>query len=109
MSEQRTALVTGANRGIGLEVCRQLAAAGYRVVLAARDRAKGEAAADTLRRAGDVTAAVLDVTDASGSRAPCWRRPPTNCGPPSRPTCSASSRSARRSYPAWSPGDTVAW
>src|SRR6185295_15828747 len=69
MSEQRTALVTGANRGIGLEVCRQLAAAGYRVVLAARDRGKGEAAADTLRRAGDVTAAVLDVTDAAAIRA----------------------------------------
>lgn len=46
MSE-RTALVTGANRGIGLEACRQLRAAGFRVVLTARDAAQGhEQAAD---------------------------------------------------------------
>jgi NAD(P)-dependent dehydrogenase (short-subunit alcohol dehydrogenase family) len=63
MSEQRTALVTGANRGIGLEVCRQLAARGLRVVLAARDRARADAAAAGLRDAGDVVAATLDVTD----------------------------------------------
>jgi NAD(P)-dependent dehydrogenase (short-subunit alcohol dehydrogenase family) len=69
MSEQRTALVTGANRGIGLEVCRQLAAKGYRVILTSRDRARGETAAAALRGAGDVTAAVLDVTDAAGIRA----------------------------------------
>jgi NAD(P)-dependent dehydrogenase (short-subunit alcohol dehydrogenase family) len=68
MAEQRTALVTGANRGIGLEVCRQLASRGYRVLLTARDRAKGEAAAAALRAAGEVTAAVLDVTDARSVR-----------------------------------------
>jgi NAD(P)-dependent dehydrogenase (short-subunit alcohol dehydrogenase family) len=63
MSEQRTALVTGANRGIGLEVCRQLAARGLRVILTARDRARAAAAAASLRDAGDVVAATLDVTD----------------------------------------------
>lgn len=63
MSEQRTALVTGANRGIGLEVCRQLAATGLRVILTARDGARADAAAATLADSGDVVAATLDVTD----------------------------------------------
>lgn len=59
----RTALVTGANRGIGLEVCRQLARSGTRVLLGARDPAKGEAAAATLAGEGlDVAAVLLDVT-----------------------------------------------
>jgi NAD(P)-dependent dehydrogenase (short-subunit alcohol dehydrogenase family) len=40
----RAALVTGGNRGIGLEVCRQLAMRGLAVVLGARDRARGEQA-----------------------------------------------------------------
>jgi NAD(P)-dependent dehydrogenase (short-subunit alcohol dehydrogenase family) len=44
----RTALVTGANRGIGLEAVRQLAHAGLDVVLTARDPAAGQAAADEL-------------------------------------------------------------
>lgn len=38
----RTAVVTGANRGIGLETVRQLAARGYRVILTARDDAAGK-------------------------------------------------------------------
>jgi NAD(P)-dependent dehydrogenase (short-subunit alcohol dehydrogenase family) len=52
MVEQRVALVTGGNRGIGLEICRQLAAQGVRVVLAARDEAKARAAAESLRAEG---------------------------------------------------------
>src|SRR5690242_17206656 len=40
-SQSRTALVSGGNRGIGLEVCRQLAALGHRVLLGAREPAKG--------------------------------------------------------------------
>lgn len=63
MSEQRTALVTGANRGIGLEVCRQLASTGLRVILTARDGARADAAAATLADSGDVVGATLDVTD----------------------------------------------
>ena len=43
------ALVTGANRGIGLEVCRQLAQRGMTVILSARDLGKAESAAQTLR------------------------------------------------------------
>ncbi|WP_199565779.1 SDR family oxidoreductase [Spongiactinospora rosea] len=45
-------LVTGANRGIGLEVCRQLAAAGHTVVLTARSADKAEAAARDLAGEG---------------------------------------------------------
>jgi NAD(P)-dependent dehydrogenase (short-subunit alcohol dehydrogenase family) len=54
------ALVTGANRGIGLEVCRQLAARGYRVIVSARDLAKAEAAARTVD--GNVQHIAIDVT-----------------------------------------------
>ena len=61
------ALVAGANRGIGLEVCRQLAQRGYEVLLGARDPAKGARAA---RQLGDgITAVALDVADAESVRA----------------------------------------
>jgi len=61
----RVALVTGANRGLGLEVCRQLAAKGHRVWLTSRDRVRGERAAARLAAEGlDVRFAVLDVADA---------------------------------------------
>jgi NAD(P)-dependent dehydrogenase (short-subunit alcohol dehydrogenase family) len=46
--DKRIAVVTGANRGIGLEICRQLAQAGMHVILTARDEAKGKAAAKKL-------------------------------------------------------------
>jgi NAD(P)-dependent dehydrogenase (short-subunit alcohol dehydrogenase family) len=59
----RIALVTGANRGIGFEIARQLAETGVRVVIGARDLAKGQAAAEVLANAGlSVTAVTLDVT-----------------------------------------------
>ena len=58
------ALVTGANRGIGLEVCRQLAGLGYAVVLGSRDLAKGERAVAGLAPRGRVVQPYqLDVTD----------------------------------------------
>jgi NAD(P)-dependent dehydrogenase (short-subunit alcohol dehydrogenase family) len=61
---QQTALVSGANRGLGLEVVRQLAATGMTVLLGSRDLALGERAAQRLRRdGGDVTAVRLDVTN----------------------------------------------
>lgn len=62
MAEARpVALVTGGNRGIGLEVCRQLAARGLQVLLAARDMAKARDAAG--RIAASVIPLALDVTD----------------------------------------------
>jgi NAD(P)-dependent dehydrogenase (short-subunit alcohol dehydrogenase family) len=64
---RRVAVVTGANRGIGLEICRQLAQRGYAVILTARDLAKGRAAAKALVAEGlDVAFRQLDVTDAAG-------------------------------------------
>lgn len=65
MSRVHTALVTGANRGIGLEIVRQLAARGVRAVLAARDIDKGLAAAGQLKAQGlDVSVVTLDVSRA---------------------------------------------
>ena len=64
---RRIAVVTGGNKGIGLEVCRQLAASGVTVVLAARDETRGAAAAEKLREQGvaGVIFHQLEVTDAS--------------------------------------------
>jgi NAD(P)-dependent dehydrogenase (short-subunit alcohol dehydrogenase family) len=70
----RTALVTGGNRGIGFEACRQLARTGLRVVLTARDAVRGEEAAQALRDEGlEVLFEGLDVTD-GGSVEACVRR-----------------------------------
>jgi NAD(P)-dependent dehydrogenase (short-subunit alcohol dehydrogenase family) len=59
----RTALITGANRGIGLEVCRQLARQGMHVILTGRSGPAVSEAAQGLRNDGlDVRAEVLDVS-----------------------------------------------
>lgn len=61
---KKVALITGANKGLGLEMARQLGKSGVTVVLAARDRQKGEAAAETLRKEGiDAQFLELDVTN----------------------------------------------
>ena len=61
---RRVAIVTGANRGIGVEICRQLARRDeLRVVLTSRDESKGRAAVRTLSAGGlDVDFRQLDVT-----------------------------------------------
>ncbi|MEK7384439.1 MAG: SDR family NAD(P)-dependent oxidoreductase [Elusimicrobiota bacterium] len=58
MGGAKTALVTGGNRGIGLEVCRQLAGLGMRVILTARDAKDGARAAKEL----GVDFEVMDVS-----------------------------------------------
>ena len=60
---KKIALITGANKGLGFEMARQLGQAGVTVVLAARDPKKGEAAAAKLRSEGlDAQFLKLDVT-----------------------------------------------
>ncbi len=61
---KKVALITGANKGLGFEMARQLGQAGVTVVLAARDPQKGEAAAAKLRGEGlDAQSLKLDVTE----------------------------------------------
>jgi NAD(P)-dependent dehydrogenase (short-subunit alcohol dehydrogenase family) len=72
-AEERIAVVTGGNRGIGREVARQLAQRGFSVILGSRDPVAGERAAAQL--AGDglaVRAHRLDVTDTATVEALAW-------------------------------------
>jgi NAD(P)-dependent dehydrogenase (short-subunit alcohol dehydrogenase family) len=70
MTDRPVAVVTGANRGIGREVVRQLAESGYLVVLGARDAQRGRAAADDLGgEAAGIVARQLDVADDASVRA----------------------------------------
>jgi len=65
----RTALVTGANRGIGFETCRALADLGLHVVLTARDPALGEKAAAGLRSGSrDIVFETLDIASEDSLR-----------------------------------------
>lgn len=65
-SNAPSVLVTGANKGIGLAIARQLGDHGYRVWLGCRDLGRGEAAAAELRTGGvDARVLTLDVTDAA--------------------------------------------
>ncbi|MBO0950787.1 SDR family oxidoreductase [Fibrella forsythiae] len=60
----KTALITGANKGIGFEIARQLAKRGFAVFVGSRDMAKGRAAAQSLCDEGyEATFIQLDVVD----------------------------------------------
>ena len=61
---QLVALVTGANKGTGLEIARQLAQAGVRVIVGARDDGRARAATDDLAAQGlEATSVRLDLDD----------------------------------------------
>ena len=69
VNEGKTALVTGASAGLGKEFCRQLARAGYQLVLVSRTRPDLEALADTLREEFGVNSTVI-AADLSEPEAP---------------------------------------
>ncbi|KAJ0815730.1 putative (+)-neomenthol dehydrogenase [Helianthus annuus] len=67
MVETRCAVVTGGNKGIGFEICRQLALNGIQVVLTARNENRGVGAVEKLNASGipNVVFHQLDIKDAT--------------------------------------------
>lgn len=70
---QRVALITGANRGIGLEMARQLARRKFHVIITCRDDAKGEQAAKEIGVSSEVSFLPLDVSSSESIRAAASR------------------------------------
>src|SRR5438309_9778645 len=66
--EKRIAFVTGANKGIGFEVARDLARKGFHVFLGARDEKAGRAAEEKLRKDGQVTFLKIDISEPESIR-----------------------------------------
>src|SRR5437588_6330435 len=68
-SAERIVLITGSNRGIGLEVAQQLARRGFHAVIASRDEGKGRAAAEGIQGSGGkATFLLLDVSSSESIR-----------------------------------------
>jgi NAD(P)-dependent dehydrogenase (short-subunit alcohol dehydrogenase family) len=62
-TSKKIALITGANKGLGLETAKQLAEKGIKVILTARDAAKGKEATESLKSKGlDVEFIKLDTS-----------------------------------------------
>ena len=69
-ADKKVALITGANKGIGLEIARQLGKQGVTVVVGSRDPKKGQEAVDTLKAEGiDAYTLKLEVTDVADREA----------------------------------------
>ena len=83
----RTAVITGANTGLGYETAAALAAKGAHVVLAVRNVAKGNEAARRIEQ----TSTRAPTSRCKSSTSPRWSRcapPPSSCGPSTTPsTC----------------------
>jgi NAD(P)-dependent dehydrogenase (short-subunit alcohol dehydrogenase family) len=68
-SNQKTVIVTGANRGIGFEVCRQLGARGFHVFLSAKNAEKGNDAVNELRNENiEIDFIQMDVADENSAK-----------------------------------------
>jgi NAD(P)-dependent dehydrogenase (short-subunit alcohol dehydrogenase family) len=71
---ERIALITGSNRGIGLEAARQLAGREFHAIVACRDEGKGQTAAEGIRQAGGkATVLPLDVSSSESIRTAALR------------------------------------
>ena len=70
-SEDKVAIVTGANKGIGFAVTKKMAELGVRVILTARDKERGGKAVEALRAQGlqNVVFSCLDVSDPASIKA----------------------------------------
>jgi NAD(P)-dependent dehydrogenase (short-subunit alcohol dehydrogenase family) len=66
--QQRVAFVTGANKGIGFEVARQLAARDFRVFIGVRNEKAGRHAVEKLRAEGEVAFLEIDISNPQGIR-----------------------------------------
>ena len=65
-NSKKVAIVTGANRGIGFETCRQLSQLGIITVITSRDETKGKSAIASLsKEGGDLLFHQLDVADSA--------------------------------------------
>ena len=83
----RTAVITGANTGLGYETAAALAAKGAHVVLAVRNLDKGQAAAD-LHHRGALPAPASMCSSSTSPRSTPSAPPPSSCGPSTTPsTC----------------------
>ena len=80
MPAEKIALITGANKGLGLEIAGQLGEQGILVLLGARDEVRGKEAAESLAARGlSVAPLRIDVTDSASiaaATAPSSRAPP---------------------------------